>query len=65
MDFPILVICYNNYKYVQNTLAQILKINKNYYNQIIIINNGSTCFDTIEFLKNIDVPIIQNDNNGP
>ena len=65
MDIPIIVICYNNYKYVQNTLAQILKINKKYYDNIIIMNNASTCLDTIEFLKNTDVTIIENENNGP
>jgi hypothetical protein len=50
---------------VQNTLAQILKINKKYYDNTIILNNSSTCLDTIEFLKNTDVTIIENENNGP
>ncbi len=65
MSIPIIIICYNNYKYVQNTLAQILKINKKYYDNTIILNNSSTCLDTIEFLKNTDVTIIENANNGP
>jgi len=65
MSIPIIIICYNNYKYVQNTLAQILKINKKYYDNTIILNNSSTCLDTIEFLKNTDVTIIENENNGP
>jgi len=65
MTIPIIIICYNNYKYVQNTLAQILKINKKYYDNTIILNNSSTCLDTIEFLKNTDVTIIENENNGP
>lgn len=65
MTIPILIICYNNYKYVQNTLEQILKINKKYYDNTIILNNASTCLDTIEFLKNTDVTIIENANNGP
>ena len=34
---PIIVICYNNYKYVDNTLKQILKINKEYYKNIQIL----------------------------
>ena len=62
---PILVICYNNYEYVDNTLKQIKKINENYYKNIIIINNDSTCEDTINYLKNVKVKIINNSNNGP
>ncbi len=66
MYIPIIIICYNNYKYVKNTLLQILKINKEYYNNIIILNNASTCIDTINFLKNVDVKVINNkNNNGP
>ena len=41
MNIPILIICYNNYKYVNDTLLQIKRINKNYYNNIQIINNTS------------------------
>jgi hypothetical protein len=62
---PILIICYNNYKYVQNTLNQINKINKKYYKDIQIVDNSSSCHDTIHFLKNIDVKVINNQNNGP
>jgi len=50
---PIVIICYNNYRYVENTLSQILRINKEYYNNIIILNNASTCADTIEYLKKL------------
>jgi len=66
MNIPIIIICYNNYKYVKNTLTQILKINKEYYKNIQILNNNSTCLDTIQFLNNIDVKVIHNfSNNGP
>jgi FkbM family methyltransferase len=65
MNIPIVVICYNNCKYLQNTLAQILKINKKYYDNIIILNNASTCLDTIDFLKNTELTIIENENSGP
>ena len=65
MNIPIIIICYNNYKYVENTMTQILKINKKYYDNIIILNNASTSLDTIEFLKNTDITIIENENNGP
>ena len=39
MNIPIVIICYNNYKYVENTLKQIASINKDYYTNIIILNN--------------------------
>lgn len=63
---PIIVICFNNYIYVENTLKQIKKINPNYYSNIIIMDNCSTCPNTINFLNNIDVYVIKRDkNNGP
>jgi FkbM family methyltransferase len=66
MDIPIIIICYNNYLYVKNTLDQVSKINKEYYKNIQILNNKSTCVNTIDFLNNVDVKVINNlDNNGP
>jgi FkbM family methyltransferase len=65
MNIPIIVVCYNNYKYVNHTLTQIKQINTEYYKNIIILNNSSTCVDTIEFLKTVDVKVINNNNNGP
>ena len=66
MDIPIVIIAYNNYRYVQNTLSQLLNINKEYYKNIIIINNNSTCLKTIEYLNNVDVRVINNKENlGP
>jgi hypothetical protein len=56
-NIPIVIICYNNYKYVKNTLDQIKKINLAYYKNIIIMDNCSTCTDTIHFLKDIDVNV--------
>jgi len=64
-NIPIVVICYNNYRYVENTLKQIKKINEEYYKNIIIVNNSSTCLETINFLNNVDVKVINNINNGP
>jgi len=68
MDIPILIICYNNYKYVKNTMRQIKLINQNYYKNIHIVNNNSTCSDTIAFLQSVnedgDVKIINNYENG-
>ena len=65
MNIPIIVVCYNNYKYVNHTLTQVKQINNEYYKNIIILNNSSTCVDTIEFLKTVDVKVINNNNNGP
>lgn len=66
MDIPIIIICYNNYMYVKNTLSQLLRINKDYYKNIQILNNNSTCLNTINFLNNVDVKVINNsDNYGP
>ena len=65
MNIPIVIICYNNYKYVQNTLDQIRKLNIEYYKNIQIVNNSSNCTDTINFLKNVDVKVINTANNGP
>ena len=66
MDIPIIIICYNNYLYVKNTLEQLLKINKEYYKNVYILNNASTCLNTINFLNNIDVRVINNSvNSGP
>jgi hypothetical protein len=60
------VICYNNYKYVENTLNQILQINEYYYNNIVILDNSSNCINTINYLKNVDCNVIYNsENNGP
>ena len=66
MDIPIIIICYNNYKYVENTLNMIKNINISYYNNIKILDNCSECNDTRNFLKKCDVPIIYNNiNAGP
>lgn len=63
---PIIIICYNNYKYVQNTVNQIYKINQEYLKYIQILDNFSTCQDTINYLKNVNCKVIYNKtNNGP
>ena len=66
MNIPIVIICYNNYRYVENMLKQIASINKDYYTNIIILNNTSTCPDTIAYLNKVDVRVIHNvENFGP
>jgi len=63
---PIIIICYNNYKYVDNTIKQLLKINKYFLNYIQILNNCSTCIDTINYLQNVKCKVIYNTlNSGP
>lgn len=69
MDIPIIIISFNNYKYVKNTLEQIKNINQDYYNNIIVMDNCSTCEDTINYLKflnDLKIAVIFNKkNNGP
>jgi len=35
---PIIIVCYNNYKYVENTVKQIFKINEDYFRATRILN---------------------------
>jgi hypothetical protein len=46
-------------------IKQLIKINANYKKDIIIVDNASTCEETLNFLKNTEVKTIINDNNGP
>lgn len=63
---PIIIICYNNWKYVNNTIYQITKVNKNYKDNIIILDNKSNEQDTINFLTKTDIKVIFNNaNHGP
>jgi hypothetical protein len=62
---PILIICHNNYKYVDNTIKQLenLGLKKN----IKIINNKSDEISTLEFLEKINesILVINNSVNDP
>jgi hypothetical protein len=62
---PIIIICHNNHKYVDNTIKQIANINADYLQNIIIVNNSSDNITTIEYLKNLSYKVINNSNNGP
>ena len=62
-EVPIIIICYNNYKYVENMVRQIEEINKNYLPFIKILNNNSNDIDTINYLKNTPIEIIYNKEN--
>jgi hypothetical protein len=66
MDIPIVVVCYNNYKYVENMIKQIKNINLDYYRNIIIMDNASICEDTRKFLDNTDARTLRlSTNYGP
>ena len=66
MDIPIVIICYNNYKYVKNMVNNILNINKDLISNIIILNNKSTDENTINYLKTTPCKVIDNhENKGP
>lgn len=63
---PIIIICYNNYKYVKNTVKQIETINKDYLQFVTILDNCSTCQATIHYLKTVECNVIHNTiNEGP
>jgi len=63
---PILIICFNNYKYVENTLNKLLNINKDFKGDIQIIDNCSTCSQTRHYLENTNYKVIyRSENRGP
>lgn len=52
MEIPILIICFNNYKYVEQMVQQIIRLDKNA--KIIIVNNSSTCERTRNYLAKVN-----------
>jgi FkbM family methyltransferase len=63
---PIIIICYNNYKYVENTINQIININEDLGKDIIILDNKSTCEKTRNLLLYTKYKVILNVKNvGP
>ena len=65
----IVIISYNNYKYVDNTVKQLQKMN-NPNMRLIIMDNNSDDPDTIEYLKSIELlnqirVIFNKKNEGP
>ena len=65
---PIIIVSYNNYLYVDNTINQIKNINPDYLKNIIIMDNNSNDPETINYLNNNNssVSIIRNKSNaGP
>lgn len=62
---PIIIVCYNNWKYVNNMVKQIEEINPRYVRDLMIINNSSTDYDTITYLKRQPYPVLTRPNIGP
>jgi Protein of unknown function (DUF3431)/Glycosyl transferase family 2 len=64
-EIPIIIVCYNNYKYVKNTIDQLIRLNPGYKKSIIIMNNSSDDIETIEYLNSLDIRIKTLPNKGP
>ena len=63
---PIIIICFNNYKYVDNTIKQLLKVDPTLKSFLIIMDNASNDPLTCDYLKITDIRVIFNTiNNGP
>jgi hypothetical protein len=64
---PIIIVCHNNHKYVENTIHQIYKTNPILVNHIIIMNNSSDQKETIEYLNKISpyTKVLAFENKGP
>lgn len=58
---PILIICFNNYKYVDMMVRQLEDLMGS--PNITIINNNSTCIQTKKYLEKIKYNIINSDRN--
>ena len=50
---PIIIISFNNYKYVKNMIQQIESINPEYVKNIKIMDNCSDNKDTVAYLKSL------------
>ena len=63
---PIVIICFNNHKYVENMVRQIVKKNPSYQANIIIMDNASTDPNTHAYLNTTTCRVIRNSvNQGP
>ena len=63
MDIPVLIISFNNHRYVENTIKQLKSLNPTKMSNIIIMDNNSSDIDTINFLNNTSL-IIQFSGTG-
>lgn len=62
---PIIIVCYNNWKYVKNTVDQIERVNPEYKSWIQIMNNSSDDVKTIDYLETCGLTVICRENEGP
>jgi hypothetical protein len=64
---PIIIVCYNNHKYVENTIQQLYRINPELIRDIIIMNNSSDDIDTQSYLEKLScsTTIVTFENKGP
>lgn len=63
---PIIIISYNNIKYVINTINQLININPLLKQNITIMDNNSDDVECCKFLDNTELNVIRNkDNLGP
>lgn len=62
-SIPIVIICYNNYKYVDNTIQQLKNIDEKLMDSIIIVDNCSNDKKTIDYLSKVPCKIIYNEMN--
>ena len=66
ISLPIVIISYNNYKYVKNTIQQLVTLNKSFSENILIMDNCSDSPETIDYLSNTPYKVYFNQkNNGP
>ena len=63
---PIVIICFNNHKYVENTVRQITAKNPSYVQNILIMDNASTEPNTRAYLDATPLKVVRNQvNQGP
>lgn len=63
---PIIIVCYNNFRYVENTIQQLITINPRLRDLIIVMDNHSDDTETIDYLDQLKLRVIRNKkNNGP
>ena len=68
MYVPIVIVSYNNYLYVKNTVEQLLQIDPAFAEHIIVMDNNSSDTNTIDYLNEAerDIRIVRNgSNDGP
>lgn len=68
LSVPIIIVSYNNHKYLDNTIQQICKINSDLISSIVVMDNNSDATETCEYLDNNihNVIIVRNtENEGP